>query len=120
MRRDLLHWLPAILCASLIFFLSEQTPTVFRSTSNILVHFVEFGLFALSIVWGVTSGFLTDLTLKRAIWIWSAAAIYAASDEFHQSFVPSRVASIGDVAADAAGAASFLLLVYLVKRGKWR
>lgn len=120
MRKDLLHWLPAILYAGLIFFLSEQTPVVFSQTANILVHFVEFGLFALALVWGVTSGFLNQLTLKRAIWIWVVAAVYAASDEFHQAFVPSRVASVGDVAADTAGAVSSLLLVYLVKRGKWR
>jgi len=32
------------------------------------------------------------------------AAIYAAFDEFHQSFVPSRTASAHDVAIDIGGA----------------
>lgn len=32
------------------------------------------------------------------------AVLYAASDEWHQSFVPSRTASAGDVVIDAMGA----------------
>jgi VanZ family protein len=58
-------------------------------------------------------------------WRWSEAlvalglaALYAASDEFHQSFVPSREASVGDVALDAAGAALGLLALW--GWGRWR
>lgn len=39
------------------------------------------------------------------------AAFYAASDEFHQSFVPSRTASPVDVMIDTFGAALGLLLI---------
>jgi VanZ family protein len=43
------------------------------------------------------------------IWTASAslliAALYACSDEYHQSFVPSRTSSIYDVAIDTVGAA---------------
>jgi VanZ family protein len=35
---------------------------------------------------------------------WLAAGIFAASDEFHQSFVPSRTASPIDVMIDIIGA----------------
>jgi VanZ family protein len=35
---------------------------------------------------------------------WVACAIFAASDEFHQSFVPSRTASLNDVMIDICGA----------------
>ena len=44
------------------------------------------------------------------------SALYAASDEFHQSFVPSRTASIHDVVIDAAGAALGLGLYLLLAR----
>ena len=42
------------------------------------------------------------------------SAFYAASDEFHQSFVPSRTASLHDVLIDTAGAAFGLCLYLLV------
>jgi VanZ family protein len=46
------------------------------------------------------------------------ATLYAATDEFHQSFVPSREARAGDVALDALGAA--LGLLFLWRWGGWR
>ncbi len=43
---------------------------------------------------------------------WAAAVAYAASDEFHQSFVATRTASAGDVLIDAVGAAVGLALFF--------
>ena len=58
-------------------------------------------------------------------WRWShaglalaLAALYAASDEIHQTFVPSREGSVWDVMLDAAGAAFGLLCLWAV--GRWR
>ena len=39
-------------------------------------------------------------------------ALYAASDEFHQAFVPSRQASVWDVLLDTSGAALALLCLW--------
>ncbi|PYL64267.1 MAG: hypothetical protein DMF25_07725 [Verrucomicrobia bacterium] len=36
--------------------------------------------------------------------VWLVCAVLAASDEFHQSFVPSRTATLGDVLIDICGA----------------
>jgi hypothetical protein len=47
------------------------------------------------------------------------AVAYALSDEFHQSFVPSRTASLDDVLIDSAGALIALSLIW-VRRGKTR
>lgn len=44
------------------------------------------------------------------------AAAYASSDEFHQSFVPSRQSSVGDVLIDTAGALASLLLLWAFRR----
>jgi VanZ family protein len=44
------------------------------------------------------------------------AALYAASDEFHQSFVPSRGASVEDVCIDAVGASVGIGLVLLWRK----
>jgi VanZ family protein len=55
----------------------------------------------------------------NAPWRWSEAglvltlvALYAASDEIHQAFVPSRVASVRDVLLDSTGAALALLALW--------
>jgi len=39
--------------------------------------------------------------------------LYAASDEFHQIFVPSRTALVSDVIIDTTGGAIGLLLFWL-------
>lgn len=56
-------------------------------------------------------------------WQWSRAgvalllaALYAATDEFHQTFVPSRQGSVWDVLLDTVGAAAGLGVVYLLCR----
>lgn len=46
---------------------------------------------------------------KCAAWAWGITFLYAASDEWHQSFVPSRGGSIHDVLIDACGAALGLI-----------
>jgi VanZ family protein len=58
-------------------------------------------------------------------WRWSDARLallcvilYAASDEFHQLFVPSRQASVVDVLIDTSGAVMGLLLLWGI--GYWR
>ncbi len=55
---------------------------------------------------------------SKAGWALALAALYAASDEFHQTFVPSRQGSVRDVLLDTAGAALGLLCLWAV--GRWR
>ncbi len=43
------------------------------------------------------------------------ATLYAASDEFHQSFVPTRTASIRDVMIDSCGAMLGLLVFWIIR-----
>jgi len=68
-------------------------------------HFVTYGVLAALVVWG-----LTDRAPARTTWAAAAAAValaalYGASDEWHQSFVPGREVSALDLAADTGGAA---------------
>jgi VanZ family protein len=58
-------------------------------------------------------------------WNWREArltllivALYAASDEFHQVFVPTRTAQVSDVLVDTSGGAAGLLALWLI--GRWR
>jgi VanZ family protein len=84
-------------------------------------HLTEFAILAL----------LTWRALRQPIpgqsrpWRWSLATqvillvmLYAASDEFHQRFVPHREASVVDVLIDTTGAVLALLSLWAV--GRWR
>jgi VanZ family protein len=60
---------------------------------------------------------------NAAAWRWSEAglalalvALYAASDEFHQTFVPSRQGCVTDVLLDTTGAALALLCLWAFGR----
>jgi VanZ family protein len=60
-------------------------------------------------------------------WRWSdagwsllIAVLYAASDEFHQRFVPSREASVRDVMIDSIGAVFALLFLWFLGRCRQR
>jgi VanZ family protein len=61
----------------------------------------------------------------RRPWSWKTAAaavalaaLYACTDEYHQSFVATRYASALDVAIDTLGAAIGMAAVWLI--GRWR
>ncbi|WP_225435212.1 VanZ family protein [Bacillus aerolatus] len=47
---------------------------------------------------------------KRFFLAWLLTTVYAATDEFHQSFVPGRTASVADVLLDSVGAALALFV----------
>ena len=71
-------------------------------------HFTEYALLALL----AARAFRTSLraSLSRRWWLASFAlvAVVALSDEYHQSFVPSRTASIYDSLLDMTGGATAL------------
>ena len=67
----------------------------------------------------LTSGALFQYELKMKTRIAAAMAIcvlYAASDEIHQLFVPGRSGMAIDVLLDSCGAATGVLLVFLLRR----
>jgi VanZ family protein len=66
---------------------------------------------------------------KLPAWSWPKVGgtlllvfLYAASDEFHQSFVPTRTALVSDVFIDTAGGAIGLLVLWLLIycQNRWR
>ncbi len=121
MSPNISYWVPALLYAALIFLLSHQSnPPGAEAMPDYTAHFFEYALFGLALTWGATSGFHRSLTSKNAVLLGVIAALYAIGDEFHQSFVPDRVASLGDVGMDVLGAAAFLGVVWVTRRGKWR
>ena len=84
-------------------------------------HLTEYAVLAL-LLWRALS---QARPVAARPWEWSTAglalavtALYAASDEFHQLFVPTRQASVWDVALDTVGGAVGLLGLWALVR--WR
>lgn len=56
-----------------------------------------------------------SLPMKKAyMWGWLMGSAYAATDEFHQLFVPGRSGQITDVMIDSIGCLAGCLLIYLI------
>ncbi|HWH71624.1 MAG TPA: VanZ family protein [Candidatus Sulfotelmatobacter sp.] len=79
-------------------------------------HLTEYAILAL-LIWGALRNRAEP---PPRPWQWSTAAstvllvmLYAASDEIHQHFVPSREASVVDVLIDTTGGALAMLLLWV-------
>jgi len=101
-KRALNRFVPPLLLMAVIFFLSAQPDLnsglgAWDTGLRKLAHMVEFGL--LWWLWWRALGFGSPV---GGVLI---AVAYAASDEFHQSFVDGRIGSPFDVLIDAAGVA---------------
>ncbi len=70
------------------------------------------GEYAVLGVWmyGTVNSFSGRKRVCRGVTAWAAASVYAATDEFHQLFVPGRSGQISDVLLDSTGAAAGILL----------
>ena len=84
-------------------------------------HLSEYAVLAM-LVWRARR---RQLLIATRTWSWRlaiealwVAVLYAATDEFHQTFVPSREGCLRDVIIDSSGAAAALFLIWLV--GRWR
>jgi VanZ family protein len=102
--RHVRAWAPAVIYAALIFHFSSESNPLPALTTNVwdkALHAIEYAGLALlvSLAWrgeGVGRG--RSLVLAILVTI-----LYAASDEFHQLWVPGRDSSVFDWSADAIG-----------------
>lgn len=106
-------WLPPLLWMVLIFAMSSRsTIPVAPGLSPQLIaaagHIVVYAILAVLLYRALTDHL--ESWQRRALLAWVIATLYGISDEFHQSFVPGRYATVEDVVLDAVGAAIGLLL----------
>jgi len=97
---------------------SPETLAVVHSLTRKLAHFTEYAIL----------GFLAARAFRtsphpaiKQRWFWICIAlvvIYALLDEYHQSFVPSRTASIHDSLIDMAGGLTVLIFIRSRKGAK--
>ena len=128
-----------ILWMCLIFFFSSQnadestkTSGIFDNIINIvfkddsvkptvkyvvrkIAHFTEYCILAI-LVLNVIKDY-TSITYKTLIIAFILCALYAASDEWHQTFVDGRAGQLFDVFIDSCGVLTGLILYkYVIKR----
>ena len=95
---------------------SPETLGVFHLLIRKAGHLTEYAILALLAAHAFRT---SSLAFLRRRWFWAALVLvllYALSDEFHQSFVPSRGASIYDSLIDLTG--GFLALAWLWIRSR--
>lgn len=117
-QKKFLSWFPLVLYCCLIFYLSSQKgPAKFEWPILYLdkvFHFIEYSIlgFLWSVGWGEDRGSLQGWLLG-ALFI----GVFAATDEWHQLFVPGRECDPWDWVADLLGGAFGLFFIGLTRRG---
>jgi VanZ family protein len=105
------RWGPALLLMAVIFGLSAQPRASLPDFASwdLLVkkggHMFGYALLGAAYLRGLAGSRPTAPRWRLAAVAVALAAIYGASDEFHQSFVPGRGATVVDVLIDTLGAA---------------
>jgi len=106
------YWVPAVLYAGAIFFLSsqshpeEQLPSfLLENVSDKVLHAVEYGILAVlcfrTFRWAAGPAVARQAVVLAIV----TASVYGVTDEVHQLFVPFRESSWQDWLADTIGAA---------------
>ncbi len=99
---------PMIVVMGTIFLLShqpgDQLDVVEIPFLDKIAHFVVYAALAATVIFACSP----DLKKRRPILVAALTVVicvlYGISDEYHQSFIPTRYVSVGDVLADTLGA----------------
>jgi len=137
-----LWWLPVIVWAGVIFYMSTRTfgssfsdrlVSQFLALVNLQVshhtlellefgfrklgHFTEYGIFAIFLYHAIGDGHRSAWNWRKALACIVLAGLYSLTDEFHQRFVPGRGPSIVDCGFDTIGATLGMVVVYFGGEG---
>ena len=110
MKKLLLYWGPTILWMGLIYYLSSEHAVVastvkwqdfaVHKSAHVVIYFVLA-------VWMYRSlKFSTPPSSRGKLFFWTVVltSLYAVTDEWHQSFTPTRTPALRDVMFDIVGA----------------
>ena len=113
-----IFWLVVIFAES--SFPSDAYPKIDIISADKLVHMGVFGLLAaLSYISFIHQVKFPSLLKNALIFALFISAVYGASDEFHQYFVPNRDCEFLDWVADFTGALIMILLIKFYLGRKW-
>lgn len=110
-------WLPALLLMGIIFVLSSRQKI---SVSDEMVvnfsffktlHVLEYALLTFFMLRGLF--FTTKMRIQKMIFLSGfLAMLYGMTDEFHQTFVPTRTGQPRDVLIDLIGITCVMIFLY--------
>ncbi len=112
--RRLWLWAPVAL-QMVVIFAASSIPDVQQlpgGTPDWLWHGTGYALLGGLMLRALAGGRRAGVTVATVVAAILCAALYGASDEWHQSFVPGRSATVDDLAADMSGAALAVSLAW--------
>lgn len=98
--------------------MSDETFEVCHHAIRKCAHFTEYAVLGI-LAWRTLrydAAFEALIGRRRYCLAVLLCALYASSDEFHQSFVPTRQPAVLDVMIDTFGAACGVSLVWSIRR----
>lgn len=118
-RRRPFTLVPLVLVMGAIFLLSHLPNTslsdpLFPHVDK-LAHLIAYAALAASLLYALPETWHKWHLARISLLVVLFCLLYGISDEWHQSFVPGRNASAGDVLADVLGAC-LCMVIY----GRWR
>ena len=123
MKIKTIRLVPMITVMGTIFLLSHQPGDSLYIPSLIpgfdkVAHMIVYGVLAATILYA----FQAELKNGRGVVFLAATMticiLYGIGDEFHQSFIPGRFASVADLIADTLGAVAACVAWFFWKRKK--
>jgi len=100
-----------------VIFAASSIPDVTAlpgGVSDKTAHFAGYALLGALALRALSDSIWKRCTTSNGLLAWCLGAVYAASDEFHQSFVPGRTPSVDDWFADALGAGAAVLVILAI------
>ncbi len=135
------YWLPVVIWLSVIFIGSTDVMSAEQTSRFIapflrwlkpdiapetiaqihlairkLGHLTEYAILAMLFLRALRRG-ARNLARSHIVISWILSSFFAATDEFHQSYIATRTASAADVLIDMIGAAVGLLIFVTLSRG---
>lgn len=113
----LLRLLPTLAYMAAIFHVSSLRPDQLALPADVsdrLLHFLAYFGLGLLVMFSVAAFSPHGLPAGRYLVAGAIGVLYGASDEWHQSFVPGREASMIDLGFDAGGVIAALVLLRLL------
>ena len=99
---------PLTMVMGTIFFLSHQPGTdlsfFYFPGSDKVAHAVAYACLAATAIYSIPQHFRASKPTFTAMLVVAFCLVYGMSDEYHQSFIPGRETSLGDLQADTLGA----------------